>query len=95
MGQPTMTPQAAPIPPGLTPPPTLYDLGTQTGLTPDTIDRTLRRRRRITTILLIIAAATLTALSYASLATPGHYTGVSIQDFDTIGQNIYLMFGRL
>jgi hypothetical protein len=96
MGKQTITPQAAAIPPGLTTrPPTLYELGTQTGLTPETIDQATTRKHRILNILLIITAAVLGTLSYAALATPGHYTGVSIQDFNTIGQGIYQMFGRL
>ena len=74
---------------------TLYELGATLGLTKDSIDETTRRRNKALNCLLIAIALGASMLSYALLARPGHYIGISTQDFNTIGQMMYGVFGRL
>ncbi len=73
----------------------LYDLGATLGLTKDNVDEATRRRNKALSCLLIIVALAASALSYGLLAQPGHYIGISTQDFSSIGQMMYGAFGRL
>jgi hypothetical protein len=73
----------------------LYELGKNVGLTKENIRETLQKKKWIQNCLVIFIALVITTTSYAIFSRPAHYLGISIQDFNTIGQMMYRVFGRI
>jgi len=73
----------------------LYELGKTIGLTKENIDEAILKKKWIQNCAIIVVALAITAASYALFSRPAHYIGISTQDFNTIGQMMYRVFGRL
>lgn len=93
----TLAPKAAPIPQGLTSKTTekITTIGQTLGITRDDIAATLQKKPWIQNCITLLVTTAIIAYSYAMFAKPNHYGGISIQDFNTIGQWMYNAFGRI
>jgi hypothetical protein len=90
--------EATAIPNGLTKTKTITDdlhaLGTTLGITRDEINNTLQKKW-VQTSAMILIATIVAAFSFVAFSKPAYYWSISSKDFDTMGQLMYNVFGRL
>jgi len=77
------------------PPRQLYTIGRTINMSEEEIDRNLQRKGWIQSGILLFTATLLATFSYLVYSSPAHYKAVSIDDFNTLGQMMYTMFGRI
>ncbi len=92
----TLDQKAALIQQGLTPTKTekIYEIGQSLGITRSDIVKTLQKKPWIQNCITLLVVAAVIVYFYALFAKGNHYGGISIQDFNIIGQQMYTTFGR-
>lgn len=69
-------------------------IGQTLGIARSDIAATLQKKPWIQNCIILLVAGAATLYSYAMFSKPSHYGGISSQDFNTIGQLMYNVFGR-